>query len=475
MNAVVSFIYRHKAICIVFYLCFAYWAHLFFTAEMVIQFDALSYEESGQVIYKEGWKRFLETGPHREPFYSMTVAFSMRIADVLAVSYQSVQTILQIIFLFMTQLIVLALLGKLKIHKNVQMATILYLGFSPAIVNSVFSLYSEIATYPFVLAIVFFGSYSWRAIHLSQLKSVILLGGLTAIAFIGVCFTKAIFQYIYLVFIIPFIMVAFYSLWKKNKQALVNTVIYLCVTTFIFGGAVISYRFLNKKFNGDFEFTNRYDRDLYGQAVKRVERMDAQLIAANIASIPGGGVCRKFFSNEICQKCEFFHVQSYASEISTFLGDIPAKKAHTKIIYMTIDKILENPFQYIMLTIVESSKMAFWESTQLGFVSYPLNLQKFFGFAPFKDGIRLFTSSLTYFSLFYLFYQVYINRKKLCNFESDDSGQIQLIFFMLLIIVPFTGLYALYSNLTRFALPIAVLYLLCIAFTAQDMLSRKAL
>ncbi len=479
MKRIVHFLKSQKAFIIIFLLCFSYWGYLFVNSQMEIKYDAVDYEYLGTVIYQHGWGQFFKQGPNREPLYPWLIASSMNIAHGLDIPYQQVQKFLQIIILFITQLMLLALLKKAKIHNAIIGATILYFGFSPAIVNSTFSLYSEIAAYPFVLGMIYFGYLSWRDIHVGTLSKVMWWGILISLSFMGAAFVKAIFQYIFLIYLIPYGYVVLYSLIKKDKGVFVKAFIFIIVSSSMLVSSVISYRFLNKYYNGTFDFTNRYDVNLFGTIAKRVDHLSPQLMMAHLASVPGTGVCRAFFSEENCKYCEFFGMDQYRAAIlpellrNRSITDGEDRKRAT--LSFAFEKISENPLQYFFLTAIESLKMAFWESTQIGFVLYPHFLKQLFNSMPIKNGIRLLVSLLTYFSLFYIIGQLYRWRSKLRDFKSDEVAGIQIGFFVLLIIVPFTGFYALFPILTRFALPIAALYLFCIAFTAQGLTFGKKL
>lgn len=465
---------RNKLLVAIFLCCFLYWGYLMRSSAMLIQFDAIGYKELGETIYKEGWEAFLKTGPHREPLYPFLIAVSMKVADMMSAHFELIQKIIQVALLFVTQLMLLALLKKAKVHEGVIAAAILYFGFSPAIVNASFSLYSEIAAFPSVPAIVWGGWYSWRAVHCEGIKKVIAAAALTALAFAWATFVKGIFQYIFLVFIVPFIFVTVKAILGRNIKKTFNGLAFIAVAFVIFSSFVFSYRYANKHFNGNFELTNRYDGNLFGTAAKRVNKLTPELLMAHLASVPGAGVCRSFFSEETCQYCEFFGMDLYRStELEALLsegeGTSKGERAR-KTISLAFEKIAGNPAQYLFLTAVESLKMAFWESTQIGFVAYPKPLEKLFDFVLFKNGIRFLMSILTYFSLFYLLWHIFYHRSKLRDFKEEESAGIQTGFFALLIIVSFTGLYAIFSILTRFALPIASLYIFCIALAAQNLI-----
>jgi len=133
-------------------LCWLYWLYLFLASQMEIAMDASGYEILGSRIYQQGWDEYFRTGPNREPLYPFVISLAMRIGDFFSWPYPAVQKTFQILMLGFSQLLALRILRTLKVNQIVRAFVILYLGFSPALVNSAFSLFSEILTYPLMLS-----------------------------------------------------------------------------------------------------------------------------------------------------------------------------------------------------------------------------------------------------------------------------------------------------------------------------------
>lgn len=445
---------------------------------MLVQFDARDYEDLGKMIYKDGWRTFFETGPHREPLYPWMIAVSMHVADAMRLSYQYVQKFLQVGILFLSQLLLVMLMRQAEIRDGIIAVTILYFGFSPAVVNSAFSLYSEIAAYPAVLLIIWSARNGWRMIHRGRITKVFAGATLMGLAFVWASFVKAVFQYVFLIFTIPFVILLIEALLRKNTKKMLKSAVFLVVALAVFTVPVVFYRCANKRFNGNFEFTNRYDQNFFGAVAQRTDQFSPELFWARLASVPGGGVCRAFFSEKTCQDCEFAGMDLRKStELSAFLKENQAEamgaERTQKIVSRAFEKISGDPLQYLFLTVIETLKMAFWESTQIGFVAYPALLKRLFDNAFLKNGVRGVLALLTYFSLFYLTAMVYRRRLTLFDFDTMEGVKIQTAFFVLLLLAGYTALYALFPILTRFALPVAALYLLCIAFTLENIFGKS--
>jgi hypothetical protein len=138
----------------VFWGSLVYWSYLAIVCQTIVVHDSVAFESMAKILYKDGWLEFFRTGPHREPFYLVLIAFSMRVGDLVSLHYFEILKIIQVIFLFITQFLTYKLLQKLKIHEWIMIAGLIYLAISPSMVNTAFNLYSEIIVYPFVLGII---------------------------------------------------------------------------------------------------------------------------------------------------------------------------------------------------------------------------------------------------------------------------------------------------------------------------------
>src|SRR3990172_7750405 len=206
-------------------LCVLYWIYLGYISQMIIVYDAVSYQELGTLIKTQGWGEYLRQGPSREPVYPFLVSLAMRWAEIFSVSFQSTQKVIQFLILLATQLLTLKLLRTLKINTFLTLLTILYLGFSPAILNTALSLYSEIAAYPLILAIILTGAQAWRCLQTVSTEPeknsrwrVAVLGGLLGLSLVLATFVKAVFELITPLFMLPFTVFFARAFQQKKKN-----------------------------------------------------------------------------------------------------------------------------------------------------------------------------------------------------------------------------------------------------------------
>ena len=304
MNQLNSFFASRKLLIAAFVLSYVHWVYLFFAVRMEIILDALGWEFLANTIYKEGWTEFLVTGPHREPFYPFMISLSMRIADCISVSYQSIQTIVQVFILLFTQFMVYKLLARLKIRNFITALAVLYVGFSPVLVNSTFTLYCEIITCPFVLGAVFVSARSWKTLTGDEkYKDIFLLGMSLSVLFLILAFTRAVFLCVFPILLSPFIVLAIVSLFKKRKEMFCKSSVFLLTSVLFFYLPVMSYKSANKKYNGQYAFTTRGSWALYGNTARRMDIMYPKRILAGIATATGKGTCHYFFGE---YECEFW-------------------------------------------------------------------------------------------------------------------------------------------------------------------------
>ena len=128
---------------------------------------------------------------------------------------------------------------------------------------------------------------------------------------------------------------------------------------------------------------------------------------------------------------------------------------------LSVQKVLHNPAQYILLAGIEGLEMFFWESTQIGFVDYPHWLSKIYNVKIFNAGLRFIVSLMSLIAVMSLWLQALTPQRSPLGF---------LIGVLIFIYILF---YSLVSILTRYALPIAPLFLIAIGIWLNQILSPK--
>ncbi len=426
------------------------------------------------MIYHSGWIEFFKTGPHNEPVFPLLIAFSMRVAGALSISYQTVQVCLHIFILFSTQLLTLLILKQIRISNGITALIILYIGISPALINATFSLWSEIITFPGILGIILLSVKSWGLILSGQYKKVILWGVYLAFIFIIITLIKALFEYIFIALMAPYFILMIKSIIKREKKILISTLLFFLTVLSLFNAALFLHKSFNQKYNGHFMLADRGPYIVYGNAARRSEPLTLKRFLTCLAFIPGDNVCYKLFGKDECYFWSMFTVEDYGHAKLTELENrgVPDSKIDSMMVTLAKEKMLERPFQQTLLVFTESLKMLFWESTA-GFVLYPPWLQRLFGFTPFKNSLRFLLFLITFISIGYILRYVFKNKDQLFHPQNPQNRGIHIFFFILIFIISYVGFYSLFNVSNRNASPIVSLYLSMIAFTIQNMFKQK--
>ncbi|MDP8213474.1 MAG: hypothetical protein P9X22_09360 [Candidatus Zapsychrus exili] len=479
MNCVKSFFSRLEnpknfkmGLIIVFLLCFSYWIFLMFTTEMYVVFDAKGYLDIGEMIHNKGWVEFFKTGPNREPMYPAIISSSISIGEAFNVPYQFILKAIQVGLLFLTQILMLKLLNILKINRAVSLVTLLYCGFSPALVNSAFSMFSEICTLPSILLLVLCLIKSWNSIRDKRVSGAVKMGLVTSFAFLLCILSKGVFLGVFMIVMAAILINGVLAYFRKDIKYFLNSLIFILVSLCMIFSFMFCYMNANKTYNGHFQYTNRFTDILYGTAYKRTQKVTPRIIGAHIATIPGKGVCRRFFSEEECVYCEAYSADYFAaSKLPALLENISVEDRDSEVVRLSVEQALTNPVQYVLFMFYEASRMPFWESTKVGFVKYPDFLENIFSFGLFKDTLRLLVSLVTIISVIYLAIFCFRERKGIFNHLSCND-QARLLFIMLFLICAFTSFFMMTFILTRYAFPIVPIYLLSIAFWMHNLIKQ---
>ncbi len=456
----------------VFLACLAYWTYLIVTTRMIVQYDAAEYEALGRMLLERGWGEYFRTGPNREPGYPLVVSLSMLLGRGLAIPYQQVLAFLQLGVLFVSQLLAARTLRILGVREPIVALTVLYLGISPAIVNSALSLFSEVVTYPLVLASVLLLHRGWLDLAgpRGRLVRTAAAAGVT-LAALALC--KVVFEAVAPVLLLAFLLA---GLLTRRAGTMSNSLLFAAVLAIAFSVPIAGIRAANWSLNGQFAVTNRGDWLLYGSAARRAEPLTRERFLAAVASVPGDAVCERISGSENCLFWSFRTSDRLANEKMSELAR-EAGSPHElsrAMVREALSVIARHPLQFVVLSAVEAGKMFFWESTQLGYVVYPPGLARLFRWTPFKDGVRLLLALLTLLGCVHLAAHSWRQRRAVLaapGHAPAASGILPLS--ILLLVGAFIGAYALFSIVTRYALPVAPLFLIGIAFMIDARVRRR--
>ena len=437
----------------IFLLSLLYWLYLAFYTSVAVVFDSLEYERLGRVLQHQGLMAYIKDGPQNEPIYPLFISLAMSIENFTGIGYAKIMAIFGVIILSVTQTLTYAVLRQLRIRVSICALVLIYLGLSPALLNSAFSLYSEIAAYPFILGIVLAAFACWRRIEQNNKKAV-LFGGLLGICSAAATLVKAVFECVFPAYLIIFATTALLT-HKKQISKKLTTMAILAAAVFYYI-PITGYKWLNQNLNGNFVITNRAPWALYGNTARRVEPLTPKKFLAGLAYVPGEGVCNGIFGPK---ECNFW---SY--RVSDYFGltklheltdrHLSSSAINDTLLHLSVQKAIQNPAQYIVLTITEGFKMFFWESTKIGYVNYPPWLTRIYNHTLFKNILRLMVSLTTILAFFYGWIYIFKCQQVLTGF----------ILTLLTLTIAF---YSPFFILTRYALPLAPLYLIISGYALE--------
>ncbi len=445
--------------------------------EMMILHDASGYRHLGEMLTSEGLLAYFKNGPSREPIYPFIISISMHVGNLLSISYQTVQIFIQIFFLFLTQLCALFLLKRLKIQPFLLALIILYIGTSSSLVNSAFRLYSEVVTYPFVLAAIYFGSLCWQFVQDSRVSQQKIIGTtfLLSLSFVILTLTRAIFELIIPIFFLPFILLALWYLIKKESRRLKNVVILLLVAITTFYIPTTLYKLVNKKYNGYFTIGNTTSATaFYGNANRRTRKLTPKKILAAFISIPRWSFCAHILDPQECSLWSFVQSDHIGfAQADVLRKQLPEDQINKMLTKLSIKSILKRPFQYILLMEFQSLKMLFWEYPAMQYSSYPNTIRKFYDNKLYLYWSIIIPPLLTFCALCFAIIFIWKNKKNLISSQDSPDDALTIMFFILILIIPYTTTFALVSILDRYSFPIVPLYLILIAFMLQKTFKKS--
>jgi len=436
------------------------------TSQPVLTCDANLYDLLGKMVHNKGWAYYFSQGPLQEPLFPLVISWSLRLSEVFGPSYLAFQKGFQLFSLFATQLLTLVILRQLRIDRRICAAVIFYLGFSPALVNSALSLYSEIMVYPFVLGMVIAASLAWQNIFKDSPIRTMGWGAAIGTCALGAVMIKGIFELIAPLFVLPFVGLAYWSLRQKNtprfKQALSAFLAFAC----IFFGGVLSYKAGNQHYNGHFVLTNRASWALYGNIARRSQPMDKDRLITAAAYVPGERFCRRLRTEDQCDFWSYLASDGYGFQLRDAFdhADVDKKVANKTMVLRSIGLFFEAPLKQLAFCLLEGVKMLFWESTRVGYVEYTPPLSGLFACTATNSLLKLATAFLTLGAWVYFPFALLRRRK--------ESDQKTILLFCTGMILSYIGVFSLFHFLIRYAFAIVPLFLVLIAVMVQDLSKR---
>ena len=464
----------HRVVLGVLFLSPVLWLTLVLTTTMDIRYDAVHFEKLAHLIDAQGWKAFLKQGPTLEPLYPFVISLSIKLGALTGISFPKIQAGLQVLMLCLSQLMLYRLLKLFRLNDTVVLITLIYFALSPAIINSSLSLFSENITFPLVLGCMLSIERVWQFILKKEIVPTVKWAIVFSILATILTLAKAVLEYVFIGFLFFFVLFAVQFMKEEKWRETFCTTAFLMIFLLIAQGSLLSYKALNKKYNGYFTLTDaRGPYMFYHYAFKRTEVIKNNLLGVAVSSVPGEHVCRQVYG-ERCQDWWYDNYSFAEKKSNTWKAEgIPNDQIYSRLMREGFKQIAAHPLTYTLLTSFEAIKLLFWESTKVGFVFYPSWLQNIYDHTLFKNGLRLLVFLATAWALIYVLIYLFKNRRLMFAADSPEGTTYQQMFFVAGFVGLFVALYASVITITRYALPIASLYLTIIAFAAQAIFSKS--
>jgi hypothetical protein len=359
-----------------------YWIYLTLTTNFILVFDSEDYFNLAHYLYDPGlWTKYYITGPNREPLYPLVIAISMHVGHWLGISYTYPLKILSFGFLAATMVLIQRVLKLFNARPWIQAATILYTGFSPILINSALCLYSEIAAFPWLVAVILLSIHYVRSLQEAPSKNLapaIALG----CCLLGFTLVKGMGEILAPLFLGWLILYGWRQSGLRMAPFLRMAKIKILLVLLVFYVPLQGHKILNYALNGHFTLTNRGITILYGSMITRAQNpMTMENFLAHVISVPlTYPVCPHFFNLEKCNQAvlstsDDMYVQRLGQLKNQNFSAAQSENLTRKEILQTF---IDHPLSQSVYFFTEGLKMFFWETSQGAFTVYPPWLERLF-------------------------------------------------------------------------------------------------
>ena len=453
-----------------FVLSLIYLLYLSLICQTLFIYDSIGYERLGERMLHHGLITYIQNGPEREPLYILVIAAAMRLAEVFSLDARWALKLLQIALLAATQILAFFILKGLRVNGWCRSLAVLYIGISPALVNSALWVYSEIAALPLVLAAVLASAKAWADIHGHAGRARLAVNGTAAGTALALCmFVKGIFEMIAPLLMLPFVLLAMRALRKDLPRTAGRAMLVVMCCAAAFYIPVTAYKYANLKLNGHFTFTDRGAWALYGNTARRVEPLTVPRLKAALAYIPSPHLCYVVMDQG---NCDFWSYKPSDNYGRTKLQELynngtPKDRIDPELMRLSVGKAMEHPLQYAFLAFLETLKMLFWETSKAGQVMYPDWVDHVYHQPWFDPALVTVTALLSLWGLVYLTRTCWRNRDQLHLPAGSYSSALAL--FLLLMLLAYAFAHSFFFVLQRYSLPAAPLWVIAAAFRLRSL------
>ncbi|MBF0386241.1 MAG: hypothetical protein HQL20_00130 [Candidatus Omnitrophica bacterium] len=441
-----------------------YWLYLMPITFPLMVNDSLGYRDLGQRIMSHGVFSYLNGGVNREPLYPCFLALAMWLGKLVRMDYQLVQYVMQFTLLLATQFIMVEVLRWLKINKWIIAGTVLYFGFSPAVIGAAASGWSEVLTFPLGIGVIFILCQFWEALAPDGKHRFKLAVTAAALCFI-MCLVKSVFEYVAILLVVLLFVLAFLALDRKRYLAP------LIVFTLVLFGGILSYKTASYFANGEFTLSQQSafgKYAFYASTVSKTRPFTMKDVKSGLLNATGGSLCDRW-DPEGCARWKLTVVDGIALEKQKELAG--RKDKESVLGGLIVQNLTAHPFRFAALYGTELIGMFFWESSREGFVVFPALVVRILK-NPFWEVWIIYIVGILTLSAVALGAGYCWRRFSKVSLLQDRA--FIFLVFSGLVVFSFLGGTALIFLLKRYVYPFVPVYLVIIGWAIQQVFLQKA-
>lgn len=439
-----------KNFIFVFLFVLVYWIYLILNTDPVIVYDAIGYKNAGRLLMEKGWVHYFSVGLNREPLFSFLISCSMFLEKWTNAPFHIFLKIFLLFFLSLTMAGVYQLVRLMGTSHKIAILAVFYLGISPALINSTLWLWSEAATYPWVIGIVLSSIKIWQGIHECRKTTEVLFSSVClAVMFFMLTMVKAIAALVFVIYLWPYVGAGIYYIFKRDLRRLGRVLLALLMVAGFYFVMIEEYKNLNFRYNGHYQITFQDSGVLFGNTIRRLLPLNMDRINQALLFTPRLGFCQEFYHGEcIFWGCQFS--DGITSKVFQEMDALGLNDQEKQAFFMSesLRWIKAHPIQEFFMSCLEASKMFFWE-TKLFFVNYPAWLHQLHCTPLIVLGLSFTWALLSILGFIFGIRQTWKLRQ--------SSAGVAFLFTTSFIFC-FMGVYSLFFIDLRYALPIVPLF-----------------
>ena len=444
-------------------------------SQTILFFDSYGYEELGkQLAYRPILEYFHNL--NREPLYPLFIALNMRLADMIHIPYTNILLLSQGIILLITQRWLVSIFHKLELGDKTTAALILYFVLSPAVIRSSLIVYSEIITFPLILAAAVICYKTWDCLASPDtfIPRLIRQSITAGLVFLPLILVKGIFELI-APSVLGFLAISVIIKYGITSTTIKKAAIFFAISITVFLIPVLIYKTANQIFNGNFSLTDRGSWALYGTTARRALPVTAnEELAQKLYVFPDKSLCVKYAGAKACD--HWFYSLSdnlgHKKNAELYAQHLTPSEINPRLIKLSWDIILYHPIKTLKGMFWEGAKLFFWEWPSWGMVVLPKELSHIYQHPLTYYLLMITINALTIISIFFSIAFLLIKKIQELSLNNHHMTVMQATLTMIFLYIFAHSFFFLNE---RNALPLIPLYFILMGATIRSLRANPRL